>query len=237
MHRRNKRKSTEINGNQRNQREDTSRNNPSNEVIGNYQNRTIGAESTIECFSNNSVSTTYVPNQEHLIESLTTIEHSTEEVFNLIPLVVLPTLTPLVAVLKEQAAEIENLKISVSDLVTANASLRNKLNEKTKQLSEAEEKIHQLSNENRELSDENSSVRHESNLEHMISDLQGTFSDLRTELDQLKSTVEQVLAQQQQPQTQNDKYNVYPRDNRGWYPEDSRRHQKPFFKNYMFALK
>ena len=171
MSRPNQRKSTEINGNQRYNRR--------NELEGTDQSWRLETESTIECFSNNLISTTYVPNQEHVIENLTTTEHSTEEVSNLTHLIVLPTL--LVALIREQAAEIENLKVRNSDLATANASLQtqksceescqareglekilsgtfesllNQLNEKTQRLSDAEKTIQQMSFENASLRSE-----------------------------------------------------------------------------------
>ena len=93
-----------------------SRRNPRNdEVEQSDQSQITLTEGALESFSNNSVSITFSPDREYLAETLTRIENSTEQT---------SIGNSLVALLREKELEVENLKVLVSDLTTANASLR-----------------------------------------------------------------------------------------------------------------
>ena len=120
--------------------------NSQNQTEGVDQNRRsegqLGAESIMESFRSGSSSAVYEPNQQNVVEDLTRDVPTGEQKFNI---------EPLVTLVKEQSAEIENLKRINSDLTAANADLRTQVNEKsetlenlTEQLSEAKRKIEKL---------------------------------------------------------------------------------------------
>ena len=135
---------------------------PENQV----DNVTTGGESVLESFPTESVSEPYVPNQETLIEDLT--RHTAQN----------SSIGPLVTLVREQSAEIENLKIAHSDLTATNAALRS-------QLSDAEQKILEMADEKLEM------LQKISDLEKKIEERQETpretsLQDLRDELNNLK---------------------------------------------------
>ena len=112
---------------------ETASNNTSNEPSAAPENQPSGVESVLESFAIESGSDDYMYSQQHSSESVTMGPQAQEN----------SNIGPLVALVREQYAEIENLKMSLVDLTAANAGLQTKIHKK--------DTIRKLSKKNAEL--------------------------------------------------------------------------------------
>ena len=120
-----------------------------------------GTRSVFQSFPSGSSSDVYQPNQENLVANLTWNDPSAEQNFSM---------NPLITLLREQAAEIENLKLIKSDLTAANASLRTQVENDTKS--------------------ESIQLR---NVKDVLADMATTSKDLRTQINDQKNKCQEKV--------------------------------------------